>query len=316
MPAPTTPVQGVAEEDKKLSELKHELKQKLKKDALAKSPTEPKNVAREEEELFSLTKPRTCHDFAIRLSVRLSLMAKKHEARTWEAGNTSYEAEAKTLGGSKKLEEYFCVEVSDLTFQLLHKLLDQVLSTKTGVEDERISKFAPSLIKLVEVNLNRLVKSKIDPKSVGIVIADAQDSTEGNGGDKTSPSGTFDRILPLLMGVMKPGQGDVLHALQQYSAAAIDAGVDVLFPCFDNGAVFFFDDSHTLPLRKKIKWSASRSSGMVRGMVCTLKLTNVYMCVVCARGRPFTCEHVHQTRQRQGRQCLFFHVLRPSFHSF
>ena len=32
------------------------------------------------------------------------------------------------------------------------------------------------------------------------------------------------------MGVLKSDQGDVLHALQEHSAAAIDAGVDVLFP--------------------------------------------------------------------------------------
>ena len=93
------------------------------------------------------------------------------------------------------------------------------------MNDDRISKFAPSLIKLVEVNLNRLVKSKIDPTSVGIVIVDKKNADEGS-----DTTGTFGQILPLLMGVLKSDQGDVLHALQEHSAAAIDAGVDVLFP--------------------------------------------------------------------------------------
>ena len=163
--------------------------------------------------------PSTFKEFATRIIVSLSQIASAHEA---PHGEQSYETEL-TSTENLGLEEPYCVEISNDTFDLLYKLLNDILSSKVDAQDQLITQFSPAVIKLVEVNLHRMVRTKINPETVGIYI----DSDAGSDADGRN---TFDRILPLLMNVLNQPEGDGLGCLQHEAAAAIDAGVDILFP--------------------------------------------------------------------------------------
>ena len=88
---------------------------------------------------------------------------------------------------------------------------------------------AASLIKVVEVNLHRLVKSNVSPEKIGIAIPKINAKFDDLSSDMKS-RGTFANVLELLMKIIEPNNSKYFQGLQHEAAAAIDAGFDVLFP--------------------------------------------------------------------------------------
>ena len=188
----------------------------------------------EQRQKFICTTPSTCFDFALRLGMRIGDMASQYEAPTWDASNRHYDSEtykrASSNGtGTSKLEEEFCIEVSHDTFQLLHNLLEEFLENKhENIALERRC-IAASLIKVVEVNLHRLVKSNVSPEKIGIAIPKINAKLDDPSSDIRN-KGTFANLLELLMRIIEPNNSGYFQGLQHEAAAAIDAGFDVLFP--------------------------------------------------------------------------------------
>ena len=193
-----------------------------------------KDMSLEQRQKFICTTPSTCFDFALRLGMRIGDMASQYEAPTWDASNRHYDSETYKRAssndtGTSKLEEEFCIEVSHNTFQLLHNLLEEFLENKhENIAFERRC-IAASLIKVVEVNLHRLVKSNVSPEKIGIAIPKINAKFDDLSSDMKS-RGTFANVLELLMKIIEPNNSKYFQGLQHEAAAAIDAGFDVLFP--------------------------------------------------------------------------------------